>query len=155
MDPNILVRPYEPRDLDRILAIERDAFGADAWNKRLFVEYSRRCPDCFLIAKRQRRIAGYCITCTDSRDSELVSIAVDPRDVRHGVGRALLEETHRLLRASRAKTWWLMVENSNLAAIAFYERYGFKRAKTAKGYYGRGRDAWRMRRAVTATATKP
>ena len=139
------VRPVQSRDLDRILEIEQASFGRDAWDRDLFLEYFRRCPDLFLVARSARRIGGYIITCTDTKSTELVSIAVDPRDRLRGLGRAMLAETLGQLRSRRVKTWWLMVAASNDPAIRFYESYGFVRTRRSKRYYGTGRDAWRMK----------
>ncbi|HXA65568.1 MAG TPA: ribosomal protein S18-alanine N-acetyltransferase [Bryobacteraceae bacterium] len=139
------VRPVQSRDLDRILEIEQASFGRDAWDRDLFLEYFRRCPDLFLVARSARRIGGYIITCTDTKSTELVSIAVDPRDRLRGLGRAMLAETLGQLRSRRVKTWWLMVATSNDPAIRFYESYGFVRTRRSKRYYGTGRDAWRMK----------
>jgi ribosomal-protein-alanine N-acetyltransferase len=139
------VRPFHPRDLDRILEIEQGSFGPDAWDRELFLEYSRRCPELFLVARHGRRIGGYIITCTRPKEAELVSIAVDPRDRRRGLGRAMLDETLTQLRSRRVSTWWLMVATSNDPAIRFYESYGFARKRRTKRYYGAGRDAWRMK----------
>lgn len=145
MPTRITFRCFQSRDLSRILEIEQASFGPDAWDRNLFLEYSRRCPDLFLVARRARRIRGYTITCTTQKDAELVSIAVDPRDRLRGVGRAMLDETLAQLRSLRLRTWWLMVETSNDAAIRFYEDYGFVRARRTKRYYGAKRDAWRMK----------
>jgi [ribosomal protein S18]-alanine N-acetyltransferase len=139
------IRAFHPRDLDRILEIEKASFGRDAWNRDLFLEYFRRCPDLFLVARRARRISGYIITCTGSKNTELVSIAVDPRDRVRGIGWAMLDETRAQLRSRRVSTWWLMVATENEPAIRFYESYGFVRTRRSKGYYGAGRDSWRMR----------
>jgi [ribosomal protein S18]-alanine N-acetyltransferase len=146
------VRKFEIADLDRILAIEQVSFGNDAWDEKLFRAFYRKCADQFLIAKVGRHIAGYSITCAGSRKAELASIAVDPRDRRRGVAEALLNHTLRQLRLLRVKDWWLMVGVENEAAIRFYEKYGFKRQKMVKGYYGRGRNAWRMRFKATAAS---
>jgi len=143
------VRHFEIRDLDGVLAIEQASFLEDAWDQKLFLAYHRRCPELFLIATTDRRIAGYIITCAGARNAELASIAIDPRDRRQGIGRILLDHTLPELRTRRVKTWWLMVEVNNEAAIRFYERYGFVRAKRVKRYYGAGRDAWRMRLAIS------
>jgi len=145
------VRQFQRDSLERILAIERHSFGRDAWNRKLFLHYFRECPGLFLVAIVGRRIAGYIIACAESRNAELASIAVDSRDRRQGVGRALLDDTLARLRAHGIKTWWLMVEVANEPAIQFYEKYGFTRTRRVKGYYGPGRDAWRMR--LTATTT--
>ena len=93
-------------------------------------------------------MAGYIITCAGSRNAELASIAVDPRDRRHGVGQAMLDHTLAELRARHVKTWWLMVGVEIQPGIGFYEKYGFRRTKLVKRYYGAGRDAWRMRYSV-------
>jgi ribosomal-protein-alanine N-acetyltransferase len=135
-------------DLERILEIERASFGADAWERELFLNYLSRHPDLFLVARRARRIAGYSITCAGSKEAELGSIAVDPRDRRQGVARALLDETLVQLRSRRIKTLRLMVATSNEPAALFYEKYGFQRTRRVKRYYGAGRDAWSMRMAV-------
>jgi ribosomal-protein-alanine N-acetyltransferase len=142
---SIEVRPFHTRDLDRILEIEGTSFGPDAWDRKLFLEYFRQCPDLFLVARGARRISGYVITCLDSKKAELVSIAVDPRDRQRGLGRAMLDETLSQLRSSRVSSWWLMVETVNEPAIRFYESYGFQRLRRSKRYYGADRDAWRMR----------
>ena len=146
------IRKFEISDLDRILAIEQGSFGEDAWDEKLFRAFYRRCPDLFLIAMVGRRVAGYSITGVSSRKAELASIAVDPRDRRRGVAETLLNHTLTQLRSRKIKNWWLMVGVENEAAIRFYEKYGFERQKIVKGYYGRGRNAWRMRFKATAAS---
>jgi len=149
LDRSVQVRPFQARYLDRIVAIEKASFGREAWNRKLLGDYARSCPELFLIASSRRRIAGYSITVVeDSRSAELVSIAVDPRERGLGIGRALLDASGAQLKSRKIKTWWLMVRTTNEPALRFYERYGFARARLVKGYYGAGRDAWRMKLAV-------
>lgn len=138
--------PFQVRYIEQILKIEHASFGRDAWDRDLFLEYFRRSPDLFLVARSARRIVGYIITCTARNQAELLSIAVDPRHRRRGLGRTMLDETLRRLRSIRkTNTWWLMVATTNEEAIHFYENYGFVRQRRTKGYYGSGRDAWRMK----------
>ena len=144
----MLVKRFEPGDLKRVLAIEQASFAEDAWDQKLFLEYYRRCPDFFLAARLGSRVAGYAITCTDSRNAELESIAVDPRDRRGGVAKALLDYTRSRLCAKRIKTWRLMVATENEPGIRFYEAYGFKQMRLVKRYYGAGRDGYGMRLAL-------
>lgn len=145
MAARLEVRPFQSRDLNRILDIEAGSFGPDAWDRDLFLEYFRRCPDLFLVARGGRRISGYSITCSTPKDAELVSIAVDPGARLQGLGRALLDATLAQLRPRRVGTWWLMVATTNEPAIRFYEGFGFVRKRRTRGYYGAGRDAWRMK----------
>ena len=132
-----------------MVEIERASFGKHAWPAELFVEYWRHTPDLFLIARLGRRITGYSITRTDWRGAELESIAVDPRYRGRGVAQALLDATLAQLPAGVALR--LMVSTANDAALRFYRQYGFIRTRLVKRYYGKGRDAWRMR--LTARTT--
>ncbi len=124
--------------------IEQASFGKDAWPAELFVEYCRKSPELFLIARQGRRIAGYSITRTNWRGAELESIAVGPRYRGHGVAQALLNATVAQLRLKGASALRLMVSTANTPALRFYRQYGFVRTRLVKRYYGAGRDAWRM-----------
>ena len=55
MDKQFAVRRVRQRDLDRILEIERASFGADAYDRNLFAEYTRKCGGLFLVAERASR----------------------------------------------------------------------------------------------------
>ena len=136
------VRPFERRNLARVVEIERQSFGKDAWPGEAFVQYWSESPELFLIARQGRRIAGYSITRVDWRGAELESIAVDPRYRGRGVARALLDAT--VARLDRAHSLRLMVSTANAGALRFYGQYGFVRKRLVKRYYGAGRDAWRM-----------
>jgi [ribosomal protein S18]-alanine N-acetyltransferase len=135
------VRPFERRDLNRVVEIERDSFGKDAWPAEAFTEYWRESPELFLIARYGRRIAGYCATRVNWRGAELESIAVDPRYRGRGVAQALLAAT--IIRLG-TRTLRLMVSTGNAPALRFYRQYGFVRTRLVKHYYGACRDAWRM-----------
>lgn len=142
------MRRFEAGDLEDVLAIELDSFGAEAWDKRLFLEYFRKYPELFFVAGLGRRTVGYSIACGGLRSAELVSIAVLARNRRQGVAKALVDRTAAELRARRVTTWWLMVDVGNASAIRFYETYGFVQTKRVKKYYSAGRDGWRMRLAL-------
>jgi len=141
----ILVRPFVRRDLDRIVAIERASFGKDAWPAELFLAYWRDTPELFFTARLGRRMAGYSIAQTDWRGAGLESIAVDPLFRGQGIAQALLDTTIARLRFQGIGSLRLMVSTTNEPALRFYQRSGFTRGRKVKGYYGRGRDAWRMR----------
>jgi ribosomal-protein-alanine acetyltransferase len=142
--PRIETRPFERRNLGRVVEIERAAFGKDAWPAESFVEYWRQSPELFLVARQGRRIVGYSITCVNWRGAELESIAVLPHYRGRGVARALLDATVARLRSEGAGALRLMVGTANASALRFYRQYGFVRTRLVKGYYGAGRDAWRM-----------
>jgi len=139
---NLEVRQFARRDLRRIVEIERDCFGRDAWPAKLFLAYWQASPEFFLIAKDRRKIAGYSITRTDWRGAELESIAIDPHCRGRGIAQALLQATIARLDSSALR---LMVNTTNEPALRFYRQFGFIRTRKVANYYGAGRDAWRMR----------
>ncbi len=142
--PVVAISEFVPADMPRILEIEQASFGPDAWDAPLFEQFARRNPRLFLVARPGRRIGGYVLSGVRARKAELLSLAVHPRYRRRGIATKLLRHTRRLLRSRGIESWWLMVEATNEAAIRFYESHGFLRDGEVKGYYGRGRNAWRM-----------
>ncbi len=144
MRTRIKLRRALPRDIDRILEIEADAFRREAWSRAVLLQTLRTCPELFLVAKLSGKIAGYAVTQIDSVKAELISIAVFNAARGHGAGEALLRSTMRSLKRRGVKTWILTVRIGNRQAIRLYRRLGFVRTRTVKNYYGPGRDAWRM-----------
>ena len=53
MSSDFLVRRMRPGDLGRILEIERACFRRDAYDRKLFAEYARKCGAYFLVARRR------------------------------------------------------------------------------------------------------
>ena len=141
------VRHLRARDLDRIEEIEQASFGEDAYDRKLFAEYRRKCGELFLVALKGRNICGYMITCTraDPAAAEVISLAVDPDFRGQGAASALMAGTLRRLRRRAIPRAGLMVKASNVAARRFYERWGFRRVRRVPGYYEDGKDGLRMR----------
>ena len=144
------VRRVLARDLDRIQEIEDASFGKDAYDRKLFAEYHRKCGGLFLVAVRRRRICGYAITCTSSVASagEVISIAVDPVVRQSGAASALMTSTLRRLCRRGIARLTLMVKVTNRPARRFYEKWGFRKLRRVPKYYEDGRDGILMRRGV-------
>jgi ribosomal-protein-alanine N-acetyltransferase len=145
MDERFVIGLVRRRDLGRILEIEEASFGADAYDRNLFAEYTRKCGGLFLVAKRGTRVCAYSITAicpsrTRNR-AELVSVAVDPGFRGTGAASALMDSTLRRLRRRGITRLGLMVKVTNQRALAFYKKYGFRkpggwRATTRTGLTG-------------------
>jgi ribosomal-protein-alanine N-acetyltransferase len=135
MQRQILVRPVLASDLPRILSIERAGFGEWAWDRNLFAEYAHNCGGLFLVAEEGGRVVGYGIACLVRGGASLESIAVAPSARGKGAADALMRSLLRRLRRRGAGRLSLMVKITNLRAIAFYERYGFRRIRRVARYY--------------------
>ena len=144
MTKRFAVRPVRPHDLDRIEAIEAASFGADAYDRKLFAEYTRICGGLFLVAQAGTKVIGYSITALPARwtgkRAELVSVAVDPAYAGKGAAAAMMESTLRRLRRRRVARLGLTVKVTNLRARAFYAKYGFLKLRRLARYYEDGED---------------
>ena len=146
------IRLLRLSDLDRILQIEYESFGKDAYDRNLFAEFHHKCGELFLVAVRRGNICGYSIACiggkTASTRAELVSIAVDPKLRGKGIASALLDSTLRRLRRRGVTRLLLTVKVTNEAAIRFYQRYCFQNGPIVRGYYEDGADGRRMAKSL-------
>lgn len=139
------MRSFRAADMDRILEIEHESFGADAYDRNLFAELFHKCGNLFLVAAAERNICGYMVTCMRGPrapdTAELVSVAVNPSARNRGVASALMKNALRRLRLRGAVRFSLMVRVSNAAARRFYVRHGFRSVRKSRGYYEDGEDA--------------
>jgi len=148
MGTRFAIAPVRQRDLDPILEIETAAFGADAYDRNLFAEYTRECGGLFLVAKRGNRVCAYSITAiapgSVRNRAELVSVAVAPAFLGKGAASALMDSTLRRLRRRGVARLGLMVKVTNQRARAFYEKHGFRKVRRVAGYYEDGADGLSM-----------
>ena len=144
MDKRFVVRPVRQRDLDPILEIEAASFGADAYDRNLFAEYTHTCGGLFLVAELGTKVCAYSITAISpgriGNRAELVSVAVDPAFFGKGAASALMDSTVRRLRRRGVTRLGLMVKVTNHRARHFYEKYGFRKLRRAAHYYEDGSD---------------
>ena len=70
-------------------------------------------------------------------ESEILTLAVRPSARRQGLAALLVTAALGMARGMGAKFTFLEVATDNLAAIALYEKAGFKRHGTRRGYYAR------------------
>ena len=132
-------------DLPQVIAIERRAFPTP-WSLAMFVlELSKPSGIC-LAAMFENRLVGYLVCSRYDTVWHVMNVAVDPDVRRTGVATTLLIELLDRVGDDGAR-FTLEVRTSNLAAIALYERFGFRAAGTRRRYYqDNGEDAlimWR------------
>jgi [ribosomal protein S18]-alanine N-acetyltransferase len=148
MPSRVLVRAAKSGDMEEILDVERASFGEDAYDRKLFAELTRKCGELFLVASKGDKVLGYAVTCICAGGSELVSIAVHPDHRGGGAASALLNSTLRRLRRRGVARLSLTVKVTNLRALAFYGKFGFRKTRRVPRYYEDGADGYRFVRVL-------
>lgn len=89
----------------------------------------------YVAADARRNVSGFVMLRLAQDESELLTIAVDPKRRGKGLGRALLSAAFADLAMSPVKTMFLEVDETNASAISLYRRFGFTEIGRRKGYY--------------------
>lgn len=131
------------RDLGPLRKLEQVCFGKDAWPVLDLIAVLTFSDVVRFKAVRDDQMIGFVAGDTRRHDgwAWIANIAVDPRYRRQGIGRALLLTCESKLHVPRVR---LTVRLSNTAAIALYEKEGYKTADIWKGYYYDGEDGLMM-----------
>lgn len=112
------------------------------------------------IARGERGVIGFVATTANGKTLDIIGIAVDARERRSGVGRALVQAIVAIARDRRFRAVTLNVSTANESAIALYESEGFVAVERMRRYYNPARfadggDAFRMVLDLSARPTRP
>jgi len=137
-DTAIAIAPARPRDLLPLAGVQRRAFSPRLAYSIGTLALLWVLPHVTLLVARggePSRVLGCAIG--DRREGQIrvINLAVDPVARRHGTGTRLLRALEAALPGG---TISLMVEESNTAARALYEREGYTRSRLIHHYYGNG-----------------
>ncbi|HVU22515.1 MAG TPA: GNAT family acetyltransferase [Opitutus sp.] len=121
------IRPYREADEDPVIALWRACDLVRAWNDphKDIARKLRVNREWFLVAEVDGRVVGCVMAGYEGHRGWINYLAVAPDRQRGGLGRALMAEAERLLRAAGCPKINLQVRTGNTAVIAFYRRLGF------------------------------
>jgi len=144
-DDALHIRRLTFADLPQIITIERRAFSTP-WSLAMFVLELSKSNGWCLAALRGEELVGYLVCSRYDTVWHVMNVAVDPAHRRTGIATTLLLGLIERIDDVRAR-FTLEVRESNVGAIALYERYGFRAAGRRRRYYqDNGEDAvimWR------------
>jgi ribosomal-protein-alanine N-acetyltransferase len=139
-----VIRDAVPEDGPAIAALERAAFGPDAWSDGLLREgLSGTIPGAlYVVAGTDAApVLGYAAASLFADVSELQRIAVATSHRRSGVASALLEHVELQARRRYSERLLLEVREDNADACAFYGARGFVEINRRTSYYADGTNA--------------
>ncbi len=127
-------------DIPRIAELERLCFS-EPWSEQSLLSCCKNPEYIFFTAKDEiGNIAGYCSMRYVLDEAEICNVAIGAEYRRMGAASALVREIIKTACELRLKSISLEVRKSNAAAIALYEKFGFKKSGERRGFYERPRE---------------
>jgi ribosomal-protein-alanine N-acetyltransferase len=131
------VEPARPSDAETVARLHAEGFYR-GWTREEFAAYiAGEGTPVFVACDSKRRIAGFAMLRQLGEEVELITIAVDRRWRKKGVGLMLMRALFEALLRSPAKRMLLEVATDNPAALKLYGKVGFVKVGERKGYYPR------------------
>lgn len=139
----IEIVPMKESDLEQVLVIEAASFSCP-WTAEMFRrELSETSiSSCFVAKERESRtdtphraVLGYICVWIMGGEMQIANLAVHPCWRRRRIGRTLLSYALRFGSQREARSAFLEVRGSNVAAQRLYGSFGFQVVGLRKGYY--------------------
>jgi [ribosomal protein S18]-alanine N-acetyltransferase len=157
MSATFTLRDYEPHDFAAIHRLDQACFPSGISYSKTTLKYFLSLPsaDC-IVATENDRIAGFILTEENPPLAHIITLDVAEAVRRHGVGTLLLEKSERNLTLRGVRHVLLETAVENAAAVAFWQRHGYRIEAGLKRYYLGRLDAYEMRKILPAAAkSKP
>lgn len=142
-----MIRLATRADVPAVVDLEREVFGADAWDERAVLAELEGPGRRFVVADD---LSGYAVSMTLGDIVDLQRIAVHPGRRRTGLASALIGDL--LEHSGAADRMLLEVSERNESAVAFYGAHGFTRIDVRPRYYRDGSDALVLHRTLVPAA---
>jgi ribosomal-protein-alanine acetyltransferase len=147
---SLVFRLAVTEDLPALLQLEEQCFTTDRLNSRSFHWMITRAHGHLLVALRGEDLVGYAVVLFHRGTSlaRLYSIAIAVQARGSGLGKQLLERIEACALAHDCAYLRLEVRIDNPAAIALYERNGYRRFALIHDYYQDHADALRLEKRI-------
>lgn len=123
-------------DVPAVALIEKECFSLP-WSEKSFEDALAKEENIYLVAKENDTVIGYVGAWGVLGEADITNVCVHPEHRKKGVGEALISQLVELGEKDNIDTFFLEVRESNYAAIALYEKMGFKNIGTRKNFYER------------------
>ena len=133
------LRPFEPDDLDAVIAVDHAAFPWIWWNSYSEMRWYARMPDVeiWVLADAAGTIIGYSGSTGYGDKGHLDRLAIHPDVQGRGYGGILLGNALKRLVAQGALEVSLSTQQDNRRSQRLYSRYGFRHTGIRFHLYGR------------------
>src|SRR6266436_3493252 len=149
----LTLRSYEPHDFPALHRLDKACFPPGISYSKTTLRYflTLGSADC-VVATDETRIAGFVLSEENPPLAHIITLDVAEKQRRSGIGTALLQKLESNLFARGVRSILLETAIDNEAAVAFWQRHGYRIEATLKRYYSRSIDAYEMRKILPGTA---
>ena len=133
LSPSVHMRSMQPSDLDHIILIEREIF-LFPWSPGNFADSIKAGYVCQVLIHTNTLI-GYGIMMMSPEEAHILTLGIAADWQKQGWGKKLLQHLIQHAKNEAAKSIFLDVRESNVAAAQLYQHMGFQHIATRKGYY--------------------
>lgn len=144
------LRDYRPTDFDSMWMLDQECFppGISYSRSALRAYVSRKATET-IVAEHEGQVVAFVVGTRQSRpDGYVITLDVAAAARRQGLGRSLMLELERRFLNAGVRRVQLETAVTNMTAITFYERLGYRKVAHLIGYYGRGLHAWKMQKSL-------
>jgi ribosomal protein S18 acetylase RimI-like enzyme len=147
------LRPYEARDFASLHRLDQACFPPGvAYSKTTLRYFLNLAGSECLVAVRDATIVAFILAEQSDRLAHIITLDVAESARRQGVGSALLARLEANLAARGVRAILLETATTNDAAIAFWQKHGYRTEAVLKNYYLGRLDAFEMRKLLPLAA---
>ena len=149
----VILRPYDPGDFAAVHRLDEACFPPGIAYSKMMLRYFLKLPSADgIVAEDAGKIVGFILTEENPPLAHIITLDVAEGHRRQGVGSTLLAESEQNLARRGVRTILLETATDNEAAVAFWQRHGYRIEATLKRYYLSRIDAYEMRKILPGAA---
>jgi len=143
----LTLRSYEPHDFAALHKLDQACFPPGISYSKTTLRYflTLASSDC-VVAVEGNHVTGFVLSEENPPLAHIITLDVAEKQRRNGIGTALLQALESNLSARGVRSVLLETATDNEAAVAFWQRHGYRIEATLKRYYLRRIDAYEMRK---------
>lgn len=145
---NIEVRDMTVSDINAVMEIENLCFVSPWGKEDILREITDNKLSVVMVLTIDDKVVGFCDYWNTFESGTICQIAIHPQYQGQKLGTILLNEILKDAKAKKTRNLTLEVRESNVRAINFYKKAGFKIVLTKEGYYSNGENAIYMNKEV-------
>ena len=141
------IRPHQPEDFEALYQLDQQCYPPEIAYSRQEMKLYLRLPgaDC-LVAEQDGALEGFIVTAREDDLGHVITLDVAEAQRRRGIGTALLAAAEERMFKAGVHQVWLETATNNQAAVAFWEKHGYRTLGVLKDYYLEKLDAYEMRK---------